>query len=621
MYHKHLQAIIIIALTVGCLFAGCKSKMDLENVDGTAEVSLGLALPVGSVHARLGDFIGYSDRLTIENGIITWRDTFPDGKQYHDAEFPKNTSTKEFPLKVYELLEQQGAIHSGAIIGNNTPITMVFDMKLSLKGINDDLEYERVDSALVEEASFISNLSQTDFPLDSQYIDKIELDLGDQIRRPAGNKVVIYDKTNRQSGSFRTGFRTNIDNFSLCLMKDLQSPAGDANVVNTVTFRSYITFTVPNNVTIPVSNNSAFDYTLKVRFDKHKALWGYFKPSKDMHTERVEDIAKRWHSLGFLKDGNFPFSNPYIKLNIETKIAGHLRADSAYVYSFGQQGEIIYAEFYEPRVKVNRDIELQGDFLNPYTSPIGATANLYTEFDKTPNGGRIDALFGKLPDSIGYKYIAFFEYNDEWPQVRLTPEDSIKVNAVCVLPMEFHDSAYIRYNDTVPDVQLSQFSIDSLVQTIAILDSVKRTDVMLILKAQNEMPFSFTLKMTCLDDNGNVIMDPEKPSKPLSLFQTDSVRIESAQYAKTGNEWHRSSETETKLKVGLNKEKMNVLPKINTIIYSASIDEYSLQEAFNNGFDNASLRGEDGFIVKIGLTTKLEAIMDFNEITTNTDTK
>lgn len=611
---------MIIALTVGCLFAGCKSKMDLENVDGTAEVSLGLALPVGSIHARLGDFIGYSDQLYVENGIITWRDTFPDGKKYHDVELAKDTSVKEFPLKVYEELDKQDAIHSGVVVGHNTPITLAFDMELSLKGVNDVLGDERVDSAIIEEASFITNLTKKDFPLDWKYVDKIELDLGDQIRRPAGNTKVVYDKTKGDSGDFSQDIETSIDNFSLCLMKDLNMPAGDANILNSAKFRTYITLIIPEGVNIPVNTDSELDYTLKVSFIRYKALWGYFKPSKDMYCEVTEDVAKSWNSIGFLKDGNMPFSNPYIKVDIETKIAGRMRVDSAYVYSIGQKGEVTYAEFFETRVKVNRDIKLLGDFLDPHNSPIGATAKLYTEFDNTPNGGRIDALFGKLPDSIGYKFKVFFD-RDLSPQVRLTPEDSIKINAVCVLPMQFHDSAYFHYNDTVHDVQLSQFSIDSLVQSINILDSVKTTDVMLILKAQNEMPFSFTLKMTCLDDEGKVIMDPEKPSKPLSLFQSDSVRIESAQYTKTGKDWHRATATETKLKVGLNKEKLNVLPKIKTFIYSASIDEYSLQEAFDNGFDDASLLAEEGFIVKIGLTSKLEAIMDFNEINANTNTK
>ena len=53
---KHLYA--LIAITAGCMLAGCHSDVDLGNIDKKAEVEMGLVLPIGNIHMKIGDFIG-----------------------------------------------------------------------------------------------------------------------------------------------------------------------------------------------------------------------------------------------------------------------------------------------------------------------------------------------------------------------------------------------------------------------------------------------------------------------------------------------------------------------------------------------------------------------------------
>ena len=51
MRFRHFFALMAI-LAVGVM-TSCRSKMDLDNIDAKAQVEMGLALPVGSVHVPL----------------------------------------------------------------------------------------------------------------------------------------------------------------------------------------------------------------------------------------------------------------------------------------------------------------------------------------------------------------------------------------------------------------------------------------------------------------------------------------------------------------------------------------------------------------------------------------
>ena len=46
---------LVLALS-SVILLGCRSKIDLDNIDTTSEVEMGVALPVGSISAKVGDF-------------------------------------------------------------------------------------------------------------------------------------------------------------------------------------------------------------------------------------------------------------------------------------------------------------------------------------------------------------------------------------------------------------------------------------------------------------------------------------------------------------------------------------------------------------------------------------
>ena len=165
---RQLFAVIAIA-AVGAL-TSCHSKMDLENIDAKAKVELGVALPVGSLHVTIADLIGNVDKIYIDSidheGVLTWRDTFPDGRSFHKVNLKDKISTKDFALDVYD---QLATYATGSTVGPflaDVIIPLNFDMPLKLTGINNEEGNERMDSAQIIEASFFSTLSTQNFDMD-----------------------------------------------------------------------------------------------------------------------------------------------------------------------------------------------------------------------------------------------------------------------------------------------------------------------------------------------------------------------------------------------------------------------------------------------------------------------
>ena len=213
---KHLHAMIAIGL--GVLMTSCHSDIDLNNIDTRSEVEMGLALPVGTVHASIADFFGkgvgnfYVDSLA-NKGVITWKDTFKIARNFHQVDLSQYISEKDLTLNVYEKIPAAIMIGTNKqVTGTGMPVTLDFDMPLKLKGINhkDSLDKERLDSALIDIASFTSVIKQHNLPLQWEWIDSVTLDLGTQIRRPSGNTMLVYDK-NRDNYGYDQTIPTEVD--------------------------------------------------------------------------------------------------------------------------------------------------------------------------------------------------------------------------------------------------------------------------------------------------------------------------------------------------------------------------------------------------------------------------
>ena len=613
---------ILLFLVLGCTLMGCRSKIDLGNIDAKAGFDdVGLALPIGRFRMTLKDMVGDVDNIYIEKGIVTWKLDTPIVRNYHNVDLAKYlSSTPSISMKVYDKLD---ALHligpDGKVTTAGTPvkISLDFPLTIKLKGINnpDSLTNERVDSAWIEHANFASTIKAIGgLPLDWNWIDTVTLDLGDRIRRSkaaGGNVMVVYAKGDQYG--YGDSIPTDVNDFSLDMMKNKSVPPHYTNVIDSCNFNIRFTFTIPADTSFLVPATSAFDYRLSVRFIDYTAIWGMFSPSNDMQAEEKINLSDNWGSLDFLTKASLPFAAPSVDVDIRTYIAGALYIDSAYVFVTDSNNIPKYAEFGPNRQKTRQVLFKEGEYL-PLSSQIGdSTTHMKVLFDSTAEGGRINELFQRVPKDLGYRFKVRFNQGLT-PQIRVVPNTSIKVIAHSTLPFIFNEGVFVNYPDTFHNVNLSDMSLDSLQASSDVVDTISAANLKIVMQAKNNIPLHVKATMRCYDKDDKMIMDPKDPTKPFILFDSDTITIDPPTMAYDAKEesWRTTGEGITTFISTLSKEDINLLPSVKTISIRAIIDDKALKYAYDQGMESIRLLQNQDLIFKLGVTAKVSAVLDFN---------
>lgn len=614
---KRLFTMICMVSTIGLtmLWNGCTADVDLDNIDTSVKVKAdSVATPIGSMTATIDDFVGdgtwgiFIDTLDHE-GVITFRDTFSIARDFHKLDLSKYISRTRLKLNVYEPLDKAGLMNNNQITGNGVQIPLTFPLTLKLKGINQDIDAQRIDSALIKNASFTSKLTAIGgSPIQWEWIDKVTLDLGDRCYRPAGNIVTVYDK-NKDTYGYTQDIPTNIDEFSINLMKNKEPQKWSEyrnNVVDSCTFNVTIYLTIPTSAgAIQVPSTAAFQYDLGVQFIDYHAVWGMFEPSKDMSGEAVEAIATYWSPWNTLQDLRLPFAEPSVDMQVTTQVAGAMIMEGDYLYTENEEGERAYATF-DDEGKTNLKEDFNNKYL-PLDSEIGESVTMHALFDKDPERGHIDRLFAIRPDKIGYKFAVKFD-EQETPQIRLTNNTSIKLDAVCNLPMILNEGVSLGYTDSIKGIDLSMLDLDSLLKDVEMIDTLEEASAKLVIKFENSIPLQFKGMLKCLDENDSVIIDP-KTAQPLLLTENDTILIAAPEFTKEGHDWNITP-LESVEEINVDREDLETLRQIKTIEFQAWMDDESLAEAYDNGLNNIQLKDDNYLKVKIAVGANVEGVLN-----------
>ena len=599
---------------VGLMMQGCEADVDLNNIDTSVKVNANIATPVGSMRATLGDFVGDGTwGIFVENGVLTFKDTFSIERNFHQMDLKKYISNTSVTMNVYEKLADLNILNNGKVTGTGQTIALNFPLTLKLNGINSNEDHQRLDSALIKNASFVSNIAKAgDLPLEWEWIDKVTISMSPEFfHRAAGNDVVVYSRG--QQGGYNQNININVDEFSINLMKN-KNPENFRGYWNNV--KDYCEFVITMQVTIPqgkevaIPQSAAFQYNLGVQFIDYAAIWGMFEPSNDMSGEDEITIADHWGPWNDLKAAKLPFANPSIDAQITTQIAGALKVTGDYLYVKDENDQPVYATF-------DGDQHLYKTFHKneylPLDSEIGASKTMHQLFDKDEQRGRIDRLFAVHPEKLGYKFQIDFD-QAETPQIRITDNTSIKVDAVCNLPMVFNEGVVLDYSDTITGIDLTVLNEDSLMQYVPdMVDTIQEASAVVALTFTNDIPFQFKAVVTCLDENNNVIIDP-KTEKPLLITENDTILIPSPEY--TYNDlaltW-TPKPVEHVETVYVDREDLETLRKIKSIAFYALMDDKSLSEVYKAGNFNAKLTDGEGLRIKVGVGANVEAILQVLE--------
>ena len=623
---KYLLVMFAVCLSL----IGCRADVDLNNIDTTSEVELGVALPVGSMSVALSDILGANSPEMLyfrSDGVLCLHYDYDRFEDFHAIDFTQYTSNAKQTVYLYDSLNAQMErlraagidLPKGYVCGSpdkDISLMIPTTMSMTYKGINDEVSSERIDSAYIIEANFEGYLLQKNSSTPFEWVDSVVLVLGKEYVAKSGNRQKLYDKS-EQEGSIGYGMTMPIvlKDFSLDLVKDHTQPCSNTNVVNSSSMDVEIYMTVPKNAEKrPIATDMAVIFEMRVQFIEYTALWGMFESSNKMRDEgsiSMDSIFGNWSTM---KDICLPVADPLINIHVTHELAGPLVFNGKYLYVTSRDGQTHYAEFGDNRehsYKYPRDaVEAVRDnvWMDQNPSTIGDSIVLDIVFNKEAEHGRVDRLFTGTPDVMAWHwYIDFDKTLTE--QTRLTPTTKLDMNIDVDVPFIFNEGLYAAYSDTIENINLN---IAGLMDSISLIDSVKQSDLYVQLKIENRLPLDVRMVLCCLDSNGHVIID-DRTGEPLRLTQNDTLFIKAPEYT-VGAEGEMIISQPGSLEDAINitKEKLERFEELKALSYTVIVDDKSLHSAFESD-ENFKIRITDDSRLKlqIGIGAKLGAVFNF----------
>ena len=621
---------LLVMFAVCLSLIGCRADVDLNNIDTTSEVELGVALPVGSMSVALSDILGANspEMLYFRNdGVLCLHYDYDRFEDFHAIDFTQYISNAEQTVYLYDSLNAQmerlradyPGLPKDSVCGlpdKDFSLMIPTTMSMRYDGINDELSSERIDSAYIIEANFEGYLLQKNSSTPFEWVDSVVLVLGKEYVAKSGNRQKLYDKS-EQEGSIGYGMTMPIvlKDFSLDLVKDHTQPCSNTNVVNGSSMDVEIYMTVPKNAEErPIATDMAVIFGMRVQFIEYTALWGMFESSNKMRDEgsiSMDSIFGNWSTM---KDICLPVADPLINIHVTHELAGPLVFNGKYLYVTSRDGQTHYAEFGDNRehsYKYPRDaVEAVRDnvWMDQNPSTIGDSIVLDIVFNKEAEHGRVDRLFTGTPDVMAWHwYIDFDKTLTE--QTRLTPTTKLDMNIDIDVPFIFNEGLYAAYSDTLENINLN---IAGLMDSISLIDSVKQSDLYVQLKIENRLPLDVRMVLCCLDSNGHVIID-DRTGEPLRLTQNDTLFIKAPEYT-VGAEGEMIISQPGSLEDAINitKEKLERFEELKALSYTVIVDDKSLHSAFESD-ENFKIRITDDSRLKlqIGIGAKLGAVFNF----------
>lgn len=627
---KHLFTILSMAsaISLAMLMQGCEADVNLNDIDTDVKVEANLTIPIGTVKASLGDFVGdgrfgiYVDSLE-NHGVLTFKETFSIESHFHQVDLSRYLSSAKLNMNIYNQLKASGLMLPGDnIVGTGVTIPMTFPLTMKLDGINKEVNDQRLDSAAIKNASFVSTIRpKGNLPIKWEWIDKVEINLGSAFHRPAGNTLVVYEKG--KNYGFNQEIPINVDEFTLCLMKNknLDPTKKDEwkkylnNVVDSCSFdiTMYINIPVSAGI-INVPSTAALEYEIGVRFIDYHAIWGMFKPSSEMSAHAEDAIADYWSMWNSIPKLRIPLAKPSVDLAVTTQVAGALKIESQYLYTQNNAGEKRNATFNGKETSewnfTAKDPITKEGYL-PLNSNIGDTATMRITLDSDPARGHIDNLFSIRPDKVGYHFAVDFD-EQKTPQLRITDNTFVRLDATCNVPMIFNEGLSIAYADTIRGIDLSSLNVDAYLDSLTFLDTLEEASAKLVVTFESTIPLDIKGKLTCFDANSNLIIDP-KTNKPLQLTDKEEILIVGPKQIFENHQWH-ATPNQSVYVIEVDRDYLETLKQIKKIAFEAELNDESMHGAYEQGLFNAKLENDSYISAKIGVGATVEAVLSLDSL-------
>lgn len=584
--------VLVGLLLAAFTFHSCKEDIDLANVDPQIQLDMGLALPLGTVETTLDYFLGTSDfgpdvltYSSLDSMLILHYDTSVVW-DFHNIDLSEYTTLDEQVSYVIDgisngEIDKTDFDYQEQIPFPATQTTLEFLNEVSLENFNVDLDYEEIDSVHMTLASFRLRVDVENFDLEWSEVSNVRVKFTDpSLRFDDGTMEKILPIEGKGFGQDMT---VSLYDFMIIPQKN-QETGSFENV------RFFICIDVNTRTEKMLSKNSMVKFGCGFDFLDYDVLFGVFEPKKAAY-EHQRDTMSKYFAIDRLDGINLPFSDPKVDLVVSTSTVGlpsRIIIDSIYVENGeGERGLLSY------------DGETTKSYDVPYiTSPLGnqtASTEVF-HLGKGEEYGNLDHLFQVIPKYFGYSYRIRVD-RDLLGELQDRHAPFIKANAnyqmnlKAELPLKFYPGVNVSYKDTVQTTMAESLKLDSLLNGVTMLDSLKTGELFLRLVIENNIPFDIKVKLRFLNDYDEVV--------PIGgLYdggQNDSIMFPAME---------NNIPTQQAVNIDLDEEDVRAFENVTQIIYDFYLGDNTQEAAFY---------ASSGFKLHVGLAGKVEAIINLGK--------
>lgn len=626
----HIFAALTVVLTT---LSGCKEEVDISKMDTSATVDLALAMPIGTMYATLGDFLGIEQ-------IKPYIEVDHDGVLHliHDTIIARNfkkIQIEEYPADTIKKCNiKQGFLTDELLPGAS--FTADYPTEVTFTDVNDkepsDYNYERFDSLSVRKAVYTSRIRISD-DLKSQgfkwsWIKRVDILLGDAFNRKGGNILTVYDRSRDDINGFDEPITIDIEDFMLYFIKDKSIPAGPKNVRRTadMTIRYYVSIPEDLDHNIAISEDATIFYDLHLQMLDFDAVWGYCKPSSEMRDENILVIEESWPMWRDIKKATLPLAKPQVDMDIYSKVGGKFRLNADYFYTLADANptDTVFAYFDKERTKRKfiEDWKEYGiDAINIDKKTIGDSIVRHLMFNHEIERGQLDKLVAIRPDRVGYKFYVevYDDYtNPKYPPIRLSPHNYFNVDAHFDLPLVFNEGLALQYSDTIRDLNLSSISLDSMLNGALSKQNVQDANLVLYLDIKNRIPLGLSASVRFVDADGKDVL---VNGKPIQLFKygesTEAARIDSLnlrmpdveEFKRTSAYAAKQDQPSEQYIIDIDRDNFDAFSKVKNVVFSLLLHNDSKAAKYP-----VAITDESSLVIKAGVTARINGKVDIKKI-------
>lgn len=592
-------------LTIASLLLTSCVDLEHSSLDKRAEVNSNWAIPMGRAHITLADILDVEDVSQIsyiardqqDSFLLYYSDTFRvEDKQFHPIDLNRYSLDREpFVLTMPDATLEIGE-----------SMVLEREANLSLSSINQEESDERLDSALIRSAKLQFVVRKNPgFDFEIENIEQISVTFDSNFRFLDGLGNTRY--ADLTGVDFGDTIDIELENFCVNVMRNRHPSSYQGYSNNTLdSLRSTLTYTLRAYDEPVVLTGGELIIDEHLRLHSYEAIWGFFQGGGDFRGTGSEAIEDLWSGWGHFSQCHLRLTHPQITIQATHHVAAPLQTIIDYVYV----RDNVTGERRDATWNGSRQVVLpftESQTLDPVTSDIHDSIEYRLGFNESEGAGRLDRLFDVRPDSISYSFRVLINdgsyYRQRYPQHRLSDDKYVQANVILEMPFRFNPEADVEYEGAIEDVDLSQLSIDSLVDDQDWLDTLHEANLKLVLAARNFLPFRTHAEFRFLDEDGE-----ELPLylTPDSLNSVDFPAPSPAAFGgQSGEEIRDDALIEPVVFfVSLDHEQTELITRVRRVEYTVRGSETPIP---------CRVSARNGLQIHIGVALRVHAVIDMGK--------